>query len=123
MLVEHRGMRKHEIFTQNEINNIIYICLKFIWGKIIVDLEQPSNKMIHEIILSVHEEPTLDNLILEIISAVIDRYGHILYGVQIDRLKENMKDLIFYAVLNKKNCMHDSFIQTLQKNHLKNWLR
>ena len=90
-LVYYRDME----FSRNELNNIVYGCLRYIWSKPIGDLENPENKFIHEILLCINESPDLDNIVDQIVEAIYRRYAGYLLGVNIKKMKHIMKTFIF----------------------------
>lgn len=77
--------------TQNEVNNLIYILIKFGFGKIQSDLSNPPNSLIHEIMLEVLENPTIDNIIKKTLALTIIKYRINLRNIQINGLKEHMQ--------------------------------
>lgn len=77
--------------TQNEVNNLIYVLIKFGFGKIQSNLSDPPNILIHEIMLEVLENPTIDNIIRKTLTSIIIKYKINLRNTQISDLKEHMQ--------------------------------
>ncbi len=57
-------------YTPNELNNIVYLCMKYTFGKIIPSLDNPTNPDIYSVLLSIHDDVSDDNIVLNVIDFV-----------------------------------------------------
>lgn len=76
--------------TQNEINNLIYSLIKFGFKKIRKELDSPPNSLIHDIMLEVNNDITINHIIEKTILIIINKYKIRLRPIQIVGLKEHM---------------------------------
>lgn len=76
--------------TENEVNNLIYTLIKFGFRKIKQELGSPPNALIHEIMLEVLDDPTVENIIEKTLFSVMVKYKINLRDVQIKGLREHM---------------------------------
>ncbi len=95
-------------FSKNELNNIVYGCLRYIWSKPIRDLAEPENEFIHKILLCINEDPDLDNIVDQIVEAIYHRYGGYLLGINIDKMKHIMRTFILDFKTNLPNEIRES---------------
>lgn len=61
--------------TQNELNNIVYLCLKYTFGAYVPRFMNPTNADIKHIMLDVFNNVTSERIIDAIICFVIDTTG------------------------------------------------
>ena len=55
-----------QAYTQNELNNIVYICLKYAFGRKISCLDNPPNSDIYMIVLEIGDDTELENITKQI---------------------------------------------------------
>jgi len=72
---EYMVISRHIIFTENELNNVVFLCLKYTFGKEIPELKDPLNQDIKTLIFELHEDPTPANIIDRIIEFVVGKFG------------------------------------------------
>jgi len=77
--------------TENEVNNLIYTLIKFGFRKIRSELGCPPNSLIHEIMLDVLDDPTVENIIEKTLLTVMVKYKIELRDVQVRGLREHMQ--------------------------------
>jgi len=66
---------KNIVLNKNELNNIVFLCLKYGFGGSIPELKEPSNQDIKTLIFELNEDPTPSNIIDKIISFVVEKFG------------------------------------------------
>lgn len=61
-------------YTQNEINNIVYVCLKYTFGRRISGLDNPPNSDIYSILLEIGDNTETDNIAKVITGYVVSKF-------------------------------------------------
>lgn len=79
--------------TENEINNIIFLFIKFGLQKLMPDAKKPANSLIKEIMLAVSEDPTEEKIFEEILTATQKKYGITISDINVRGLREYMRVL------------------------------
>jgi hypothetical protein len=85
-------------YTQNELNNIIFLCLKYTFGKTYKYFKEPRNSDINLIMLVTYNDQTSDNIIDAILSFVIEKVSPNRLIGEIDGYKHYMR-----CIINKFN--------------------
>jgi len=62
-------------YTQNELNNIVYLCLKYTFGHTVVEFKEPDNSDIKNIMLEIDDNHDTQNIIDALLVFVIDKVG------------------------------------------------
>ncbi len=75
MINEYFVMSKYVYYTQNELNNVVYMCLKYTFGNSIDKFCHPDNDDIKKVMLEVHNNQTAENIIDTILLFVIEGEG------------------------------------------------
>lgn len=76
--------------TDNEVNNLIYSLIKFGFRNINQALNSPPNSVIKDIMLSVTDDPSVDNIIEVTFNTVVREYNIQLPQKHVDGVKEHM---------------------------------
>ena len=92
--------------TDNEVNNLIFLFLKFGLQKLIPDTKKPSNKLIKEIMLAVSDNPTKENITKEVLALSQKRYGITLTDLNIRGLEKYM-DVLYDNFMNLSEHMRN----------------
>jgi len=91
---EYAVIPSNVVFTSNELNNLIFLCLKYTFGKQLSELKEPLNQDIKTLIFELNEEPTPANIIDKIIAFVVERFGHDRLGDDLSGYKRHMGAII-----------------------------
>ena len=94
VMTHHMSSTTRTIFTDNELNNIVFLCLRYTFGGVIPELKNPSNKTIKELVFSVYEDPTPVNIIDKTLEFVVETYGAERLGPRLSGYQRHMRGLI-----------------------------
>lgn len=84
------GSNSMAFLTDNELNNVIYLFLKYGYSKVLPKLKNPSNGLIKEIALAVYDDPSKDRIIRQVVATVHDEFNYRMVDSDLKKLKEHM---------------------------------
>lgn len=62
-------------YSQNELNNIVYLCLKYTFGHTIAEFSAPSNADIKFLMIELDDNQATQNIIDTLLTFVIEKVG------------------------------------------------
>lgn len=80
--------------TSNEINNLIYLVIKYGFGIMCPQIKDPPNELIKDIMLEIHNgDASVDTIVNDTMRLVSDMYSVILSDIDFKKLKIHCMDI------------------------------
>ena len=94
-------------FTKNELNNVVYLCLKYTFGKSLPCLDNPSNSDIYNILLEIHDDTDVDSIIEHVILYVKEKFNMKFNEKQVIKYRNHMWNTIRYFMKEPEDLRND----------------
>lgn len=95
------------VFNKNELNNLIFLCLKYTFGRQVPELKEPLNQDIKTLIFELNEDPTPANIIDRIMDFVVERFGLDRLDGDLDGYRRHMRSTIKEFINQPYNLRND----------------